>query len=260
VSVDFGQTSIDYARYRQGFPDELFSELGRFGIGSAGQHIVDLGTGTGALARAFARRGAIVTGVDRAATMIEAARALSAQEGITATWRVADGERTGLPAGAFDVVSAGQCWHWFDRRLAASEAYRLLLPGGKVVIAHLDWIAHGDNAAQLSEALMNRYNPNAPNMHQRFGDGVGIYREWLRDLMNGGFVDLRTFSFDITLTYSHDAWRGRCRASQWIGAALAPEVIQRFDQELRALLQARHPEDPLAIPHRVFAALGTKPA
>ena len=53
--------------------------------------------------------------------------------------------------------------------------------------------------------------------------------------------------------------RGRCRASQWIGAALSPEDVQRFDYELRSLLAQRHPLEPLAIPHRVFAALGTKP-
>jgi SAM-dependent methyltransferase len=259
MAVDFGPTSLDYARHRQGFPDALFSELERFGIGGAGQRIVDLGTGTGALARGFARRGARVTGVDRAAPMIEAARTLAAEEDLSAAWSVAEAEHTGLPSAEFDVVSAGQCWHWFDRQRAAAEAFRLLRPGGRLVIAHLDWIARDDNAASLSEALMNRYNPHAPNMHVRFGSNTGIYRDWLVDLMDGGFVDIRSFSFDVTLTYSHDAWRGRCRASQWIGAALPAEAVQRFDEELRALLHERHPGEPLIIPHRVFAAMGTKP-
>ena len=36
------------------------------GIGLPGQHVVDLGSGTGALARGFAIRGCVVTGVDPA--------------------------------------------------------------------------------------------------------------------------------------------------------------------------------------------------
>jgi len=42
---------------------------------------------------------------------------------------------------SFDVVGAGQCWHWFDRRRAALEARRVLTPGGLMVIASFDWIA-----------------------------------------------------------------------------------------------------------------------
>jgi SAM-dependent methyltransferase len=259
MNVEFGQTSADYAQHRQGFPDELFAELRRFNIGLEGQAIADLGTGTGTLARGFARRGAAVTALDRAPEMVESARALAAREGLHIDFRVARAEETGLPGGSFDVVSAGQCWHWFDRPVAAAEALRLLRPEGNVVLAHLDWIAFGQNIAAQSEALMNRYNPHAPNMHVRFGGSLGIYREWLADLMQGGFVDLRSFSFDVNLTYTHEAWRGRCRASQWIGAALAPEQVRRFDDELRQLLQSVHPLEPMVMPHRVFAALGTRP-
>ena len=36
--------------------------------------------------------------------------------------------RVGLASEAFDIVAAGQCWHWFDRAAAAREALRLLNP------------------------------------------------------------------------------------------------------------------------------------
>jgi 2-polyprenyl-3-methyl-5-hydroxy-6-metoxy-1,4-benzoquinol methylase len=55
--------------------------LAALGIGQPGQRILDLGTGTGVLARAFAKRGAVVTGVDIAANQIAAAAALAAQGG-----------------------------------------------------------------------------------------------------------------------------------------------------------------------------------
>ncbi len=260
VTIDFGKTSADYARYRQGFPPELFAELERFEIGKKGQRIVDLGTGTGTLARGFAQRGASVIGVDRAPQMIEAAQQLAATEGLALDWRTAEAEATGLPSASFDAVSAGQCWHWFDRSKAAMEARRLLRVGGKLAIAHLDWLANGGDVIARTEALMNRYSPNAPNILHRLGGGLCIYRDWLRDLAEAGFVDLRSFSFDVVLTYSHEAWRGRSRASQWVAASLAPDEVVRFDRELQALLIERFPEDPLRVPHRVFAVIGTNPS
>ena len=45
-------------------------------------------------------------------------------------YHVAPAEETGLPDDNFDVVTAGQCWHWFDRPRAAAEVARLLRPGG----------------------------------------------------------------------------------------------------------------------------------
>jgi len=75
MNPDFGATSKDYARHRAGFPDSLFERLATFGIGLPGQRIVDLGTGTGTLARGFARRGCRVIGIDISEAMLQAARA-----------------------------------------------------------------------------------------------------------------------------------------------------------------------------------------
>jgi hypothetical protein len=57
MQPDFGATAQDYVRHRAGFPDSLFDRLSGFGIGKPGQPVVDLGTGTGTVARGFARRG-----------------------------------------------------------------------------------------------------------------------------------------------------------------------------------------------------------
>lgn len=57
--VDFGKTARDYGRYRAGFPETFFDRLSAFGVGQSGQRVLDLGTGTGTVAREFARRGCI---------------------------------------------------------------------------------------------------------------------------------------------------------------------------------------------------------
>jgi len=56
VNVDFGKTAGDYGKYRAGFPDQLFDRLFSAGIVREGETALDLGTGTGTLARGFALR------------------------------------------------------------------------------------------------------------------------------------------------------------------------------------------------------------
>jgi hypothetical protein len=74
-----------------------------------------------------------------------------------------------------------------------------------------------------------------------------------------GFSRLETFSFDLDVPYSHEAWRGRIRASAGVGASLSPDGVAAFDGELQALLAEKFPQEPLAVLHRVFAAIGKAP-
>ena len=170
------------------------------------------------------------------------------------TYHIAPAEQTGLDAGAFDLVTAGQCWHWFDRPTAAQEVKRLLVAGGAVVIAHLDWIPLPGNVVEATEQLILRHNPN-----WAMSGGTGLYPAWLADLASAEFTDLETFSFDLDLTYTHEAWRGRIRASAGVAASLSVEEVAVFDRELRDLLQSDYPDDPLAVHHRVWAVIGHKP-
>jgi 2-polyprenyl-3-methyl-5-hydroxy-6-metoxy-1,4-benzoquinol methylase len=61
---DWSKTTDDYSTYRTEYPRSLFDLLTALGVGRPGQTILDLGTGTAALARTFARQGAQVTALD----------------------------------------------------------------------------------------------------------------------------------------------------------------------------------------------------
>ena len=50
-SIDWSKTSADYARHRPGPPASFYSKLRAFDIGVRDQALLDLGTGTGLLAR-----------------------------------------------------------------------------------------------------------------------------------------------------------------------------------------------------------------
>jgi 2-polyprenyl-3-methyl-5-hydroxy-6-metoxy-1,4-benzoquinol methylase len=75
-AFDWGKTATDYAVYRPGYLASLYPILHAVGIGTCRQSILDLGTGTGAFARAFATQGACVIGIDIAEAHIAAARHL----------------------------------------------------------------------------------------------------------------------------------------------------------------------------------------
>lgn len=114
MQIDFGKTAQDYRQHRAGFPADFFARAAAHGIGLAGQHILDLGTGTGTLARGFALRGSQVIGLDPAASLLKQARQLDQEVGVTVDYQLGRAEALPFADGRFDVVSAGQCWHWFD--------------------------------------------------------------------------------------------------------------------------------------------------
>lgn len=244
--TNFGKAAGDYAAYRAGFPDSIFDRFKEFGIGEPGQSVVDLGTGTGTLARGFALRGCNVIGVDPDARMIAQAEELDRRESVSIRYVKAAAESTGLAQDSADVVSAGQCWHWFDRPKAIAEAKRILKPGGKLMIAHFDWLPLEGNMVEATERLIERYNAD-----WHLGGGNGRYPQWLPDLRAAGMTVASTFSYDLDVPYTHEAWRGRIRASAGI-AALGSRMADEFDAALAGILAARFPSKKLAVPHRIF--------
>jgi SAM-dependent methyltransferase len=254
MKPDFGAAADDYRRYRAGFPDSLFERLGEFGIGRAGQEIVDLGTGTGSLARGFARRGCRVIGIDPDSRLLAQARALDAEAGVEVDYRIGRAESTALAAASVDVVTAGQCWHWFDRTAAAREASRILRPDGRILIAHFDWIPLPGNLVEATEKLILAHSPGWAG-----AGGMGVYPLWLRDLGEAGFRDIEIFSYDLDVPYTPEAWRGRVRASGGVGGTLSEERVAAFDREFESLLRERFPAQVLRVHHRVFAVVADAP-
>jgi SAM-dependent methyltransferase len=254
LNVDFGKTAGDYGKYRAGFPDMLFERLFALGVARAGDTVLDLGTGTGTLGRGLAVRGCSVTGLDPAQSMLDEARRIDAEAGVVTTYVTGRAEELPFGDAAFDVVCAGQCWHWFDRARAAVQARRVLKSGGRVVIAHFDWIPLPGNVVDATEQLIMHHNPL-----WKMNGGTGLHPRSLADVAIAGFTDLETFSFDLGVPYSHEAWRGRIRASAGVAASLPPDKVEEFDDDLARLLAREHPEDPLSVLHRVWALTARKP-
>lgn len=255
--VDFGPTARDYARHRAGFPPELFFRLEANRHLEPGMRALDLGTGTGTLARGLARRGLVVTAVDVSRDLLSEAGRLAKLDRVELELLEAPAENTGLPDGAFDVITAGQCWHWFDRPVVAVECRRMLAPGGHLVIAHLDWLAFDDNVVDRTLTAISDFGGRWPRRVADEGR-EGMYPAWTRDARAAGFEAVETFSFDVDVPYTLEDWRGRIRASAAIGGSLPASAVARFDAELSARLSDL--PETLQVPHRVWVMLARRPS
>jgi ArsR family transcriptional regulator len=104
--------------------------------------IADLGAGDGTLSRLLARQAEFVHCVDNSPRMVELGRALAKKEQLNnLDYVLGDIEDTPLPDRSVDLVLLSQALHHAENpRKALAEAYRILKPGGRVLI--LDLRAH----------------------------------------------------------------------------------------------------------------------
>lgn len=98
-------------------------------LDSQPRRILDLGTGTGVVARLAAQRfpEAEVTGADISSGMIQEARRLTHSPRVA--YRVADAERLPFADGSFELVTLGNMIPFFD------ELARVVAAGGHVLVA-----------------------------------------------------------------------------------------------------------------------------
>jgi len=122
LAFDFGRASLDYAKYRDIYPEAFYSRIVDIGLCTKGQYVLDLGTGTGVLPRNLYKYGAKFVGADISKNQIEQARVLSKEAGMNIDYVVASAENFEFSNNSFDVVTACQCFNYFDKAIVLSTA------------------------------------------------------------------------------------------------------------------------------------------
>jgi SAM-dependent methyltransferase len=246
--IDWSRTSADYGMHRPGPPQRLFDGLAALGVGRRGQRVLDLGTGTGLVARELARRGAIVSGIDVAVGQIEEAKRSATAEGLAVDFVVAAAEACPYAAASFDAIVASQCWMYFDVEPTIAEVRRLLRPGGVLVTTHFSWLPRDDAIARASEALVLQANPAWQG--GGWSGRIPSTPSWSRGRARAKAM----FWFDADVPFSREGWRGRMRACRGVGASLPAADVDAFDAALAAWLD-RHAPTAFTVRHRIDAHL-----
>ena len=235
-AFDWGRTSEDYAKYRDVYTEIFYKKIVDRGLCLAGQNVLDLGTGTGVVPRNMYRYGARWTGTDISPEQIEQAKRLAAEGGMKIDFFAVPTEKLDFPKESFDVITACQCFWYFDHEHVMPKLAELLKPNGKLVILYMAWLPAEDEIAGVSEKLVLKYNPT--------WSGAGQTRRpnWVPDVAYSNFELEDHEEYDVMVPFTKDSWHGRIRACRGIGASLSAEEIANWDREHRALLDQIAPE------------------
>lgn len=249
-AFDWGRTSADYARFRDIYPPEFYEKITGRGLCLKGQKVLDLATGTGVLPRNLYNLGAEWIGIDIAENQIRAARELSS--GMDITYLTSAAEDLDLPDKSFDVVTACQCYWYFNYETLLPKIARLLKDGGRFVILCMNWLPYEDKIAGASEELVLKYNPG--------WTGAGETRHPISvPEVAGEYFDLTDSEvFDLHVPFTRTTWNGRMKACRGVGASLAPEQIAAWEKEHTELLEKIAPEKFTVLHYGVIAVLTKK--
>jgi SAM-dependent methyltransferase len=129
----FDEVAAEYDRHRPAYPDELIDQACRVaGIGT-GDHVLEVGCGSGQLTRGLVARGLHVTALEPGPSLMALAR--QNLEGAGETEFVnAQFEDALLPRGQFAAVFSASAFHWVDPKVSWQRAADVLVPGGTLAL------------------------------------------------------------------------------------------------------------------------------
>lgn len=251
-AFDWGKASQDYAKYRDIYPPVFFQKVADRGLCIKGQKVLDLGTGTGVVPRNMYRYGAEWTGSDISAEQIEQAKLLAKRDGMDIHYIVSAAEDIDLPDGSFDVITACQCFFYFDYDIVLPKLAGLLKPGGRLVILFMAWLPEEDAVAGASEKLVLRYNPAWT------GGGYRRAPVYVPETAGKWFTVEAMEDYDLSVPFTRESWNGRMKACRGTGASLAPDKLAEWEKEHMELLGRIAPPEFEVLHHAAMAVLRKK--
>lgn len=178
-----------------GMIDTLFDEIAP----AAGETILDVGCGSGALDRLLARRfgdANPVTATDVNPFLLREAAALAAEDGVAGriTFRQGNAERLPFPDASFDHAFTVTVFEECDADLALRELFRVVRPGGRVgvIVRAIDMPQWWN--LDLPEPLRRKVNVPPQSVGPRGVADASLYRR----MRAAGFGTLTCFPALVT--------------------------------------------------------------
>ncbi|ULH15591.1 methyltransferase domain-containing protein [Deinococcus sp. KNUC1210] len=252
----------------------MFSPLADLSTGQAalksGERVLDIACGSGVVARRAAQQvGSTgrVAALDLNPAMLEIARRHAPTAGAAVPeWHHGSAQSLPFPDASFDVVLCQQGLQFFpDRALALSEMWRVLVPGGRVVVLVNHEIGRNPLYQQLSSAALRLIGVDVYAAAFALGDA-----EKLRHLLTGANFEAVTLReavnavrFPSARGFVQNILLGASAAVPAL-AALTPaarvDLGHRIEAEMGEYLSAHTDGQALLDEMVVLIAQGWKPA
>lgn len=251
-AFDWGKTSADYAKYRDIYPEQFYKKIVERNLCVGDQTVLDLGTGTGVLPRNMYRYGAKWTGTDISENQIIEAKRLANEFNMDIDFYAVATENIDFPDHSFDVITACQCFWYFDHERVMPKLSKMLKPNGRLLILYMAWLPFEDKIAGASEELVLKYSPNWSGARET---KKPIH---IPDVVFDYFDMVGHEEYDLAVPFTREAWHGRLRACRGVGASLSEAELERWDREHRALLSEIAPEKFEVLHYAALAELKVK--
>ncbi len=249
-AFDWGKTSVDYAKYRDIYPQEFYDKIINRNLCLNGQRVLDIGTGTGVIPRNMYRYGAKWTGTDISENQIEQAKKLSA--GMDIDYYAMSAEALDFSDDSFDVITACQCFWYFDHEKIMPKLYRMLKLNGRIVVLYMAWLPFEDKIADASEKLVLKYSPNWS------GAGETKHPIHIPDCYIENFEYAYHEEYTLNVHFTRESWHGRMKACRGVGASLTQTEIKSWEQEHLTLLEKIAPNEFDVLHYAAIAELKKK--
>lgn len=202
-----------------------------------GDHVLDVGCGTGVAAISARRAGATTVGVDLTPELLARAKENASIAGFDdMEWKQGDVESLGFADATFDVVLS-HFGHIFAPRpeVAASEMLRILRPGGRIAFA--TWPP--ESVVGRGWGIVNRYVPPPPEIPAvaEWGDPVIVTKRL------GSAVTHLHFERGLMVAPALSPAHYR-QASEQVTGPMA-RLVQSLEREPAKLLEFRRAYDAL---------------
>ncbi|OIJ91680.1 class I SAM-dependent methyltransferase [Streptomyces colonosanans] len=257
----FTSTAPYYAKYRAGYPPQLFTHLADWLGLDCTQNALDLGTGTGAIAIPLSEHVREITAVDPDPGMLNEGRKLASARGITnIAWRLGDSHHLDqLNLGPLHLVTLGQAFHWTERDVLLSALDNLITPDGAVVVVGGPTPGAIEPPAwlQVVDEVRSRYL----GRERRAGSGTYAHpKEGHQEVLaRSPFSHIEVARWDRVITRDLDQVVGLQFSYSYSSPAQFGDKKAAFEEDLRRALTEFSPEGGFDELVRTEAIIATRP-